>query len=321
MVEEATKEKPDLGPFTAEERAHFDSRGEKDIPVPQSVTEAPAQAPVPGATDAPVPTAEPARPDKPDKPEHVPIATLQEERRRRQEAEERARQTELLNVRMEERFRAFRDALAPRQQAPQAPPSADQDIFGAVRHMQAEQTRTRAEIDAYKRQIQAEDQIKQLQDWGRNAEAEYVRANPDYYQALNHLRAARVRDLQVLGMSPSAINQQLLNEENQLLARAAAERRNPAHWAHELAKARGYTRAAAPAAQRSDGTLPPSNVDLNRIEAGQRQSASLSNVGGGAGRDLGDIEIEDLLKMNDREFGAFIEKYPGRFRRLKGAAH
>jgi|SRR5215472_3315 len=314
MADEAKQE---AGPFTPGERAYFDSRGEKDIPPPAPPAVEPQPSP---AAAEPAPPAPPVEPPKPDKPEHVPIATLQEERKRRQEAEERARQTELLNARMEERFRAFRDAFTSQQQAPQAPPSPDQDIFGAVRHMQAEQRQTRAEIDNYKRQIQAEDQIRQLRQWGANNEATYVRDNPDYYTALNHLRQARIRDLQVLGMQPAAISQQLQNEEDQLLARAAAERRNPAQWAHELAKARGYTKAA-PAAQRADGRLPPPTVDLNRIEAGQRQSGSLSNVGGGAGRDLGDIEIEDLLKMDDREFGAFIEKYPGRFRRLKGAAH
>ena len=321
MADTAVKQKEmDLGPFTPEERQYFDSRGEKDIPPAAPAPDPAAQAPPPDTAAPPPPAPADAPPAAPDKPTSVPVATLQEERKRRQDAEERARQIELLNARMEERFRAFRDAMAPREQAPQAPPDPNRDIFGAVQHMQAEQRQTRAEIDNYKRQIQAEDQLKQLKQWGADAEAAYVRANPDYYTALNHLRQTRARELQVWGMTPSAIGAQLVHEENQLLARAAAERRNPAEMAHALAKQRGYSQQ--PQAPKP-GAPPPgsSEVDLNRIAAGQRQAGSLSDVGGGSGRDTGDIEIEDLLKMNDKEFGAFIEKYPARFRRLKGAAH
>ena len=319
----AETETTNLGGLTPEERAHFDSRGEKDIPKqPEAEVTASEQ------TRQPEQQAEQQQQPEQRQPEQqqtVPQGALHEERKRRQEAEERARQYELLNARMEERFRAFRDAVTPlrQQQQPQAPPDPNRDIFGAVAHVQAEQRQTRAEIENYKRQIQAEDQLKQLRQWGSDAEATYMRDNPDYYQALNHLRQARANELRVWGMSPSAIGQQLQHEENQLLARAAAERRNPAEMAHELAKQRGYVKAAPrqeQGQQQGNGTTRQ-EVDLNRIEAGQQQSGSLSNMGGGTGRDLGDIEITDLLKMNDQEFGAFIQKYPARFRRLKGAAH
>src|SRR5262245_1166420 len=113
------KEKPTApDPLSEGERAYFDSRGEKDIPSP------PAPADPPPAAEPPA--AEPpaaATPPQPPMPENVPVATLLEERKRRQDAEERARNIELLNARMEERFRAFRDSLAPRQaQPPQGEP-------------------------------------------------------------------------------------------------------------------------------------------------------------------------------------------------------
>src|SRR5262245_42101486 len=242
MAAAKQKEMP-LDPLAPEERAHFDSRGEKDIPAPKPEAAAPEPpAAPPPVTPADAPQAPPPPAEKPEVQATVPQAALHEERKRRQEAEEKSRQIELLNARMEERFRAFRDAMAPpRQQQPQAPPDPNRDIFGAVQHMQAEQRATRAEIDHYKRQIQQEDQLKQLKQWASDAEAAYVRDNPDYYTALNHLRQARARELQVWGMTPSAIGQQLQHEENQLLARAAAERRNPAQMAHELARQRGYT--------------------------------------------------------------------------------
>jgi hypothetical protein len=290
MADNETKQKEmNLGPFTKEERAYFDSKGETEIP--QSPVASPptgeesAQAPAPAGAGEPVPP--------PSEPE---------------------------NARMEERWRMLREANQRPPQPPAPPPSADTDIFAAVKHMQGEQSRTRTEIENYKRQIQAEDHRKALSDWGRNAESEFVAQNPDYYQALSHLRNARGRELAVWGMAPEAIRQQVVTEEMQLLARANAERRNPAQMAYDLARERGYHKGA-PAAQSGNGALPPSTVDLNRIEAGQRQSASLSNVGGGAGRDTGDIEANDLLKMSDKEFGQWIDKHPAAFRRLKGATH
>src|SRR5215475_1229398 len=315
------KKQLELDPLTPEERQHFSSRGEKDIPVAAPPNDVPpAQAPAP-ADDAPPaePVPSPAPVAEAEKQREVPQQALHEERKRRQDAEEKARQYELLNARMEERFRAFRDAVAPPQQAPAAAPSPDSDIFGAVKHMQQEQSRTRVEIDNYKRQMQYEDQMKQLRQWGADAEANYARNTPDYYEALNHLRRARANELGIWGMSPSAIGQQLQHEENQLLARAAAERRNPAEMAYSLAKQRGFVKADKPPA--AQAAAPPPPPDLSRIEAGQRQSGSLSQIGGNQGPDVGDIEINDLLKMNDKEFGAFIDKYPARFRRLKGAAH
>src|SRR5215475_932410 len=197
MAEDKQKEM-DLGPFSAEERAYFDSKGEKDIPQPPAAAPAeaaPVQAPAePAAAPEPVPT---SRPEVDPNKAKVDYGALHEERKRRQDAEERARQMELLNARMEERFRMLAQANQPRPQAPKPPPSPDQDIFGAVKHLQGEQTRTRQEIENYRRQIQQEDQIKALQRWGAGAEAAFTKDNPDYMHALQHLRQARVRQLAV----------------------------------------------------------------------------------------------------------------------------
>ena len=315
MAEEQ-KQPTDDRPLSDDEKAYFDSRGEKDIPV--TPTEAPAvPTEKPAVEEAPSTVASSPQPADTAAQATVPQAALHEERTRRQQAEERARQMELLNARMEERFRTLRETVTPRQQ-PQGPPAVDQDIFGAVKHMQQEQARTRSEIEGYKRQIQQEDYTKQLTDWGRNVEIEFRRVNPDYQQALDHLRQARGRQLQIWGMSPSAIDYQLKHEEIQMLARAAAERRNPAEMAYRLAQEAGYRRGAA---QQQPQDSQRHEIDLNRIEAGQRQSGTLSNVGGGGGRDIGDIEANDLLKMSDKEFGAWIDKHPAQFRRLKGASH
>lgn len=310
----------DLGPFSQEERAYFDSRGEKDIPAekppeaPAAASEAPAQAPAePTATPAPAPPSPPT-PAEAGAPadRKVDYGAFHEERTRRKEAEERARNIELLNARMEERFRAYQDAMRPKPQAPKPPPSPDQDIFGAVKHLANEQRRTTEEINTYKRQITAENQMRQLSQWGAGVEAEFRKKTPDYDAALAHLRQARARELAVWkDMTPERITAQLIAEERELLIRAAQSRVNPAELAYQSAQARGYQKTTpAPAA---------SAPRLDVIEAGQRQSGTLSSVGGGGVTP--DMTLEDLVRMPEKEFGAWIAKNPAKFRRLKGATN
>jgi len=219
-------------------------------------------------------------------------------------------------ARMEERFKAYIDLgpKPPQQQQPQAPPRPDQDIFGAVDHVMKTVNGIQTEIGGYKEKIAAEERAKQLKDWGGRHEAEFIKEAPDYYQALNHLREARHRELAAMGLSPEAGHAQVLNEENQLLTHAARMQKNPAQLAYEIAKTRGYVKKDAP---------PPAEdlaKKLERVEAGQRQSGSLSDLGGGVGTP-GEITLEMLTKMPDHEFLAFKAKNPAKFRRLKGAEH
>ena len=81
-----TKETDDL--FSEGERAYFDSRGEKDIPVSAATpTEAKPEVISTPRSAPPVPETKPA--DKPEVQATVPQAALHEERKRRQDAEER----------------------------------------------------------------------------------------------------------------------------------------------------------------------------------------------------------------------------------------
>jgi hypothetical protein len=300
MAENETKT-PESGSdlFTPAERQYFDSRGDTPIPEP-----APAE---PAAEVVPEPAPAPAEPTQ---QETVPYGALAEERARRKESEERARQAELMQARMEERFRAWQDQATPRPTPPRAPPKPDEDIFGAVNHLMREQQRTTGEINNYKQQIAAEQQMQQLGRWAAQAEATFKQTAPDYDDALRHLRESRTNELKTTwGMNDTAVSQQLLTEERQLLVRAAQQQRNPAELAYAIAKQRGYRGKAA-----DTGNL---SKQMDIIEAGQQASKTLSSVGGKASGGV-EVKLEDLVRMSDAEFAAFKAKYPARYRRLKG---
>src|SRR5215475_10839084 len=133
-TEKPTPSEPDH--LSTQERAYFESRGEKPIPGEPDPSTSGTEESVEAAPE-PV-AAEPAE-EREAAPQRSQVdhAALQQERTRRKEAQAKARELELLNARMEERFRAMAEAWAPRpqQQAPQRPPDPNQDIFGAVQDL------------------------------------------------------------------------------------------------------------------------------------------------------------------------------------------
>ena len=294
---------PDL--FTPEERAHLEQR------TPETPPEATAPEPEPSATPeateaAPAPSPAPSPAPR---QETVPQAALHEERKRRQEAEERARQIELQNARMQERFQMWQQATAPQQQ----PPDPDKDIFGTVKYQGEVLARQQDEINRYKQHLATKQQMEALDNWGKANEQAYRQRVPDYDNALQFLRRSRANELKATTpWNDMQIVQQVTNEERQLVAQAAQWRRNPADMAYRNAQARGYRANAAPPA-------PPPNPAqrLNVIEAGQQASRSLTGVGGRAAVNP-EMTVENLLRMNDRELEAFKTKNPAKYRKLKG---
>lgn len=308
--------------FSDAERAYFTSRGEMPIPTSEA---APASPPEPEPPAEPPPVKdEPAAPSeaaiaadkeppvqdlKEDR--RVPVGELQEERKRRKDVEERLRQSEVMQARMEERFKAFLDRGPQQPQQPQRPPRADQDIFATVNYLQQELGRRGQEIDGYKERMASEERAKQIQNWADGAQNEFSKANPDYYEALEFTRQGRARELVALGFTGTTVRDQINAEERGLMSRAMQLKKNPAVMAYEMAVARGYKKAA-PAANPA--------AHLERVEAGQKQSGSMSNVGGKAAP-TGEVTLADLVKMTDMDFLAFKAKHPAKYRRLKGAEH
>jgi hypothetical protein len=325
----ATPETPatDDAGFTPAERAYM-RQEEGATPPPEPPPETPSETPAEPPAEVAQPSETPAAPKEPPKekaqPQTVPYGALAEERQRRKEAEERVRQQELLNARMEERFRAFSEGRPQQPQqpaAPAAPPSPDKDIFGAVDYTMKKLDATTAEIEAYKRQIAQNEQVARLNKWAAGCVEEYKKTQPDYLDAYRFLRESRAHELRsTWNMGDQAIADQLASEELQLITQAARQRRNAAEIAYSNARARGYkSGAAVPAAKPAeDAPAPDATRQMEIVQHGQQANKSLSGMGGRAG---GGVEVagENILKMSDKEFEAWTTKNPAKWRRLKGA--
>jgi hypothetical protein len=82
----------------------------------------------------------------------------------------------------------------------------------------------------------------------QNAEQSFVATNPDYYDALGHLRNLRAAEIRLLDpdVTQEQMGQLLQREELNLAANILRSGRNPSEVAYNLAKARGWAPKAPP---------------------------------------------------------------------------
>jgi hypothetical protein len=82
----------------------------------------------------------------------------------------------------------------------------------------------------------------------QNAEQSFVATNPDYYDALGHLRNLRAAEIRLLDpdVTQEQMGQLLQREELTLAANILRSGRNPSEVAYNLAKARGWAPKAPP---------------------------------------------------------------------------
>lgn len=110
---------------------------------------------------------------------------------------------------------------------------------------------------------QFQEQVHALRD-------EFVKTTPDFKDAYNHLRNARMADLRDAGLNDQQAQQVLLQDEYAVTQAAINQGKNPAAAVYEMARRHGYTKAAqAP-------TAPPPTAAEKVAAAAQAQAGSVS---------------------------------------------
>lgn len=153
----------------------------------------------------------------------------------------------------EQRIAALEAKLTPKEEPAKAPDFVE-DPKGYVDHQVKAaldgiaKANEKAETEGKKAQEtagQAAEQV-QLQRFFtdlQSHESRFVQANPDYYDALAHVR--NVRAAQLREFSPDITDQQIMQvirqEETQLSVQLARQGRDPVQTAYNLAKHYGYT--------------------------------------------------------------------------------
>lgn len=138
--------------------------------------------------------------------------------------------------------------------------------------------------------LNAREQVELQQFLGnlQQHEQRFVAANPDYHDALNHIREIRAYQLQQFepGITQEQIIEVIRREEINLAASLARAGRDPVSTAYELAKKYGYQpKTAAP--PKGNGAAPPDN---------SRKLPPDQSLGGGGGAP--DV-VEDDAKQDE----------------------
>lgn len=297
--------------LSADEEAFFSSGGEKSIPAEGGDTGASSE------TGEVKPAAEAKTGDAP-KNDHVPLATFLEEKKARKELSGKLSEYEKQIAEFKGKF-AIIDRLKLQGEtesaAPTGPPSPEEDIFGAVKHVgETVAQMQKAAADAKAAQEAAEKQAgeqKVFVDKYRKAADEFEQVNPDFKAAYNFLLNARAAELKAIGYdTPESLHNALIADEMAIAQMAFERGKSPAEMLYNLANQRGYKKEQAADAKSSAAEK------LEAIERGQAANKSLSNAGGSAGDP--EMTAEALIAMPADEFEAWTNKNPAKARRLFG---
>ncbi|WP_315729035.1 hypothetical protein [Bradyrhizobium sp. SZCCHNS2015] len=296
------------GSLSPQETAFFESSGESGIPAEVGAgSTATSGVPAPNGDSPAEATAKPQ--DK--APQHVPLAALQEERTRRRELDKQLRRAREKLANFEGRFAVLERASGKPGEQPQqqdGPPNPEDDIFGAVKALQA---RLDGQDEAAKAERKAADErTRFVQDYRADA-AQFEQTNPDFKAAYAFLLNSRAAELRAIGYEdPKALHDALTADEFAIAQMAFQKGKSPSEMLYALATQRGYVNA--------DGKKPDASAaeKLDAIARGQAANKSLNNTGGSTGD--ADMTAERLLSMPMEEFEVWVEKHPAKAKRLMG---
>lgn len=221
----------------------------------------------------------------------VPLATLLEERKQFQAKVDNLTSTI-------GQLKESIEAVKPQPEPPAPAPDPEEDPFGHLRHKQEQMQKTVEQIsEGQKAQAEQSQQQAALAEMQR-VETEFVNANPDYFDAMEHLKNWRLQQFAVAGVEGQAAMQAFNNEAAWLIQTAVQNGKNFAEVAYDYAKAAGWqTKQTETDTNKADTKATDS---LKAIAKAQEQSATLSAATGKTGPvEAGPAEISDLT---DKDF-------------------
>lgn len=262
---------------------------ETSAPVEQAQAEPEVTLDVMQAQETEQPEAQPepeAKEKDPPAQKVVPLAALHEERRARRELQEQIR---LGNERLNQL-----QQLVQRQANPPLPlPDKSQDAVGYfdAKTQQLEQAiqPLQQEVTQFRQQRAMQEQIQQLTRHVTAQEQQFAAQNPDYIEAVNHVKRTSFQGLKALGYDDAQAAQAVEHEFLRLCDRLARSGESIPEHIYNTAKANGYK--ATPKAS---------------LETQQRGVAKAKTLGSGASTSQ-NLNMEALAAMPPDEFAEAVK--------------
>ncbi|MBL8773886.1 MAG: hypothetical protein JNK30_21040 [Phenylobacterium sp.] len=237
---------------------------------------------------------------------------LSEERRQRRE----------LQARLEALERGERPGIERQQpQDRREPEEIDPDVdpMGALKQMRAkiaayEAAERQESLSQAERNAQ-EQRFQRVEAAFQEHETDFREDHPDYDEAAKHYAVARAQELMTFGLQPAQIQPMLREEFVTLASTAIRAGKNPAAVVYEMAKGRGYGKAAA-----KDGAeVKPGGGKLDALKRGQQASSPLSRTGGRTTASLDVATVANIDIHDAKGAEAFDKAFAALERRAKAA--
>lgn len=231
-----------------------------------------------------------------ERPRTVPYGALAEERARRKDLQRELQESTGVTERLQKRLDALHALAA---QTERQTPSLVSEVEGAVTSVE------HAPQDAIS--LNTDDVFRtQVMQSVRS----FVAERPDFLDAYQHARRARIEELAALGCSQDEALAITFDNEREVISSAFAAGRNPAQVIYDIAVGRGYrptveTQSASVRHQSPSATSSSARAVITEAEKvalaarGQAAAKSLSSAGGGS---TGALTLEALAGMSDEEF-------------------
>lgn len=331
--------------FTADEAAAFAAmeRGEEpsaisthDAPPAsgEGAPQAPAAAPAGEVAPDQVVDPEDENADDPEanRGRFVRHGAFHKERARRKELETENTRLRDLHARGDERLRLLTQAMQqgapqaqqqaagqPQAQAPAAPPNPEEDIFGYVKHLEAQLAEVRGGQQQMTAAQREEREFNTTVTSYQADIARFAQAEPAFVDAYRHLIDSRMQELAFAGVPQHELKKAVEADELALVRAAIASGASPAERVFQMAKLRGFAPKAPEPAQTAAPAAPPAESPADRaarVQAGQQAAGrSLSGAGGAPAAEM---TMERLAEMSEAEFEAYANKNPRALAALMG---
>jgi hypothetical protein len=302
------------GSLSPEENAFFESGGASAIPSEDAGSVSPGN----GSDGSPGDKGADQGKTADKAPSTVPLAALHEERTRRKDLDTKYREAEKQIAELKGKFSIIERLNMPggEKEAPKGPPTVEEDIFGAVKHVTetlGQMQKREADEKAAREAETTAATERQTFVTNYQADAEKFKSTaPDYMEAYNFLLNSRAAELRAIGYdTPQSLHEAITADEYAIADMAFKKGKSPAEMIYALANQRGYKKADAGAADTGKGA-----EKLATIERGQAANKSLSNTGGSSGDP--EMTAAALIAMDLPEFEAWTAKNPAKAKRLMG---
>ena len=280
-----------IGSLDASEQAYFDNGGE------EAQTPATEQAESAQQTVVEETTQEAGQEvEQPKQTKTVPLAALHEERAKAKEMRQKLQQLEEQTRIGNERLQQLAMAMQQRAMQQQPPiPDFEQDPATNL-HARLQQTEARQQELAQYAAMQRQEAERQaaIQDLTRHVtrqEAEYAAQNPDYHQALEHLKTAEINALVALGHDQHTAAQIITQNVGSMAWQLRQQGESIPEKVYALAKARGYN--------------PQQVTSQQKMQNVQRGVSAAKSLGNG-GKVSTNLSLEALASLPSDEFATLV---------------